>query len=86
MRYFLPLRLRRPCLPGHGPVVLSSVQRREPSRDVLGEAVRFGPYWGQTSQEGPAALAAPGPSEQLSGPSRPSTTALAPPSPYCGRP
>ena len=86
----LPLRPRCLWTTGPlGPVVLSSRQRRESSRDVhagVAEAVRFGPYWGQIEQEGPAAVAARCPSEQLSGPSRPRTTAHARHSPCRGKP
>ena len=83
----LPLRPRCLWQTGPlGPVVLSSLERRELSRAVPAEAVRFGPYWGQIEQEGPAAVAARCPSEQLSGPLRPRTTAHARPPPCFGKP
>ena len=84
MRCFLPVHLRGPLKTDPGSVSLSSALRRAPSHAVLAEAVRFGLYWGQTEQEGPAPEAGLDPSEQLSGPLEPSTTAHARRAPCCG--
>ena len=81
-----PPRHRYPWQTGLWLIVLSSVRRREPSHDVRREAVRSGLVEAQTEQEGPAAVAAHGPSEQLSGPSWPRTTPHALPYLSYGRP